>query len=164
MAPHHIAVPVGNILVGDTRGHVEHDDRTLTLDVVAVSQATELFLRASERRGSVRERVPPSPLRRRPAGHTHTRAMAALRKRESGPRVCGDESGPEGRRERERERVCGLKEERERGWRPEEERERVDPRKEERQSSGSPAGTAPLSLSLSHLALVCVPVRRCPRR
>lgn len=40
-------MPVGDILVGDTRGDVEHDDSTLSLDVVSVSETTELFLTGS---------------------------------------------------------------------------------------------------------------------
>mmetsp|Transcript_16212 Transcript_16212/g.31650 ORF Transcript_16212/g.31650 Transcript_16212/m.31650 type:complete len:233 (-) Transcript_16212:18-716(-) len=39
-----IAVPVGHILVGDTRCDVEHDDGALALDVVAIAQAAELLL------------------------------------------------------------------------------------------------------------------------
>jgi len=39
-----ITVPVGDVLVGDTRSNVKHDDTTLTLDVVTVSETTELFL------------------------------------------------------------------------------------------------------------------------
>lgn len=45
--PLQISVPVGDILVGDTRSNVEHDDTTLTLNVVSVSQTTELFLSCS---------------------------------------------------------------------------------------------------------------------
>ncbi len=37
-------MPIGNVLVGNTRRDIEHDDTTLTIDVVSVSQATELFL------------------------------------------------------------------------------------------------------------------------
>jgi len=37
-----VAVPVGDVLVGDTGGYVEHDDGALSLDVVAVTEATEL--------------------------------------------------------------------------------------------------------------------------
>lgn len=39
-----ITMPVGDVLVGDTRSHVEHDDTTLSLDVVTVSESTELLL------------------------------------------------------------------------------------------------------------------------
>ena len=39
-----VAVPVGNILVGDAGGDVEHDDTTLTLDVVAVTETSKLLL------------------------------------------------------------------------------------------------------------------------
>lgn len=37
-------MPVGNVLVGDTGGDIEHDDTTLAVDVVSISQAAELFL------------------------------------------------------------------------------------------------------------------------
>ena len=39
-----VTVPVGDILVCDTRGHIKHDNTALTVDVVAISQATEFFL------------------------------------------------------------------------------------------------------------------------
>ncbi len=39
-----VTVPVWHVLVGDTRGHVEHDDRALALDVVAIAQAAVLLL------------------------------------------------------------------------------------------------------------------------
>lgn len=42
-----IAVPVGDILVGDTGGDVEHDDTALALDIVTVTKATELLLTSS---------------------------------------------------------------------------------------------------------------------
>ena len=41
---HQVAVPVGHVLVGDARGHVEHDDAALAVDVVAVAQPAELLL------------------------------------------------------------------------------------------------------------------------
>jgi hypothetical protein len=37
-------VPVGNVLVCDTRGNIEHDDTALAVDVVAVTETTELLL------------------------------------------------------------------------------------------------------------------------
>jgi hypothetical protein len=37
-------MPVGHVLVGDAGGHVEHDDTALSVDVVSITQATELFL------------------------------------------------------------------------------------------------------------------------
>ena len=37
-------MPVGHVLVGDFGGDVEHDDAALSLNVVAVSEATELLL------------------------------------------------------------------------------------------------------------------------
>lgn len=42
-----VAMPVGNILVGDARGHIEHDDTALTINVVAVTETTKLFLSSS---------------------------------------------------------------------------------------------------------------------
>mmetsp|Transcript_21868 Transcript_21868/g.55963 ORF Transcript_21868/g.55963 Transcript_21868/m.55963 type:complete len:237 (+) Transcript_21868:203-913(+) len=42
--PHNVSVPIRNVLVGDARRHIEHNDGTLTLDVVAITQAAELFL------------------------------------------------------------------------------------------------------------------------
>ena len=40
-------MPVGNVLVGDTGGHVEHDDTTLALNVVTISETTKLLLTGS---------------------------------------------------------------------------------------------------------------------
>jgi hypothetical protein len=40
-------MPVGHILVGDTSGNIEHDDTTLSTNVVTVSQTTELLLSSS---------------------------------------------------------------------------------------------------------------------
>ena len=39
-----IAVPVGYVLVGDSRGDVEHDNGALSLDVVSITESAELFL------------------------------------------------------------------------------------------------------------------------
>lgn len=39
-----LTVPVGNVLVGNAGGHVEHDDTALAVDVVAIAQTTELLL------------------------------------------------------------------------------------------------------------------------
>ena len=39
-----LTVPVGDVLVGDTRCDVEHDDPTLAVDVVSISETAELFL------------------------------------------------------------------------------------------------------------------------
>lgn len=39
-----ITMPVGNILVCDTRGHVKHNNRTLSLNVVPIPKTTEFFL------------------------------------------------------------------------------------------------------------------------
>ena len=40
-------MPVGDILVGDTGGDVEHDDTALALDIVTVTETTELLLTSS---------------------------------------------------------------------------------------------------------------------
>jgi hypothetical protein len=37
-------VPVGDVLVGDTRGNIKHDDTALAVDVVAITETTELLL------------------------------------------------------------------------------------------------------------------------
>lgn len=37
-------MPVGNVLVGDTGGDIEHDDTGLAVDVVAITETTELLL------------------------------------------------------------------------------------------------------------------------
>ena len=42
-----VTVPVGNVLVGDTGGHVEHDDTALALDVVTIAETTKLLLTGS---------------------------------------------------------------------------------------------------------------------
>ena len=42
-----VPVPVGDVLVGDSAGHVEHDDGALALDVVSISQSSELLLASS---------------------------------------------------------------------------------------------------------------------
>ncbi len=39
-----LTVPVGNVLVGDAGGDVEHDDTALAVDVVSVTKTTELLL------------------------------------------------------------------------------------------------------------------------
>lgn len=39
-----LTVPVGNVLVGDARSHIEHDDTTLAVDIVSIPQTTELLL------------------------------------------------------------------------------------------------------------------------
>jgi hypothetical protein len=39
-----VTMPVGNVFVGDTGGDVEHDDPALALDVVPISQTSELLL------------------------------------------------------------------------------------------------------------------------
>jgi hypothetical protein len=40
-------VPVGHVLVGDPAGNIEHDDTALALDVVTVTETTELLLAGS---------------------------------------------------------------------------------------------------------------------
>ena len=42
--PLEVTMPVGDVLVCDTRSHVEHDDTTLTLDVVSITETTKLLL------------------------------------------------------------------------------------------------------------------------
>lgn len=37
-------MPVGDVLVGDAGGNIEHDDTALAVDVVTVTEATELLL------------------------------------------------------------------------------------------------------------------------
>ena len=42
-----VTVPVGDVLVRDAGGHVEHDDTTLALDVVSITETTKLLLSGS---------------------------------------------------------------------------------------------------------------------
>lgn len=42
-----VSVPVGDVLVGDSRGDIKHDDTALSLDVVSVSETTKLLLSSS---------------------------------------------------------------------------------------------------------------------
>ena len=37
-------MPVGNVLVGNAGGDVEHDDAALAIDVVSVTKASKLLL------------------------------------------------------------------------------------------------------------------------
>lgn len=39
-----VAMPVGHVFVGDAGRHIEHDNATLSLDVVSIAQTTELLL------------------------------------------------------------------------------------------------------------------------
>lgn len=39
-----VTMPVWNVLVGDSGGDVEHDDTALAVDVVTISQTSELLL------------------------------------------------------------------------------------------------------------------------
>ena len=40
-------MPVGDVLVGDAGGNIKHDNAALSLDVIAITQTTELFLAGS---------------------------------------------------------------------------------------------------------------------
>lgn len=42
-----VTMPVGHILVRDARRDVEHDDSTLSLDVVSITKTSELLLSGS---------------------------------------------------------------------------------------------------------------------
>lgn len=42
-----VTVPVGDVLVGDTGGDIEHDDTALAVDVITVTETTELLLTRS---------------------------------------------------------------------------------------------------------------------
>jgi hypothetical protein len=42
-----ITVPIGDVFVGDSRCDVKHDDTALALDVVSITETTELFLARS---------------------------------------------------------------------------------------------------------------------
>lgn len=42
-----VTVPVGHILVCDSRGNIEHDDATLALYVITITETTELLLTCS---------------------------------------------------------------------------------------------------------------------
>jgi hypothetical protein len=37
-------VPVRNVLVGDSGSNIKHDDTTLSLDVITISETTEFLL------------------------------------------------------------------------------------------------------------------------
>ena len=39
-----LTVPVGDVLVGDAGSNVKHDDTALAVDVVAITETTELLL------------------------------------------------------------------------------------------------------------------------
>ena len=39
-----IAMPIGDIFVGNSRGDIKHDDTTLALYVIAITETTKLFL------------------------------------------------------------------------------------------------------------------------
>lgn len=40
-------MPVGNVLVGDTRCHIEHNDTALAVDVVSITETAKLLLTGS---------------------------------------------------------------------------------------------------------------------
>lgn len=40
-------MPVGNVLVGNTRRHVEHDNTALAVDVVSITKTAKLLLTGS---------------------------------------------------------------------------------------------------------------------
>lgn len=42
-----LTMPVGNVLVGNSRCHVKHDDTALAVDVVSIAKTTELLLSSS---------------------------------------------------------------------------------------------------------------------
>ena len=42
-----VTMPIRDVLVGDTGGDIEHNDTTLSLDVVTVTETTEFFLARS---------------------------------------------------------------------------------------------------------------------
>lgn len=42
-----VTMPVGDVLVGNTRGHIEHDNTALAVDVVSITKTTELLLTSS---------------------------------------------------------------------------------------------------------------------
>lgn len=42
-----LTVPVGDVLVGDAGSDIEHDDAALAVDVVAITETTELLLASS---------------------------------------------------------------------------------------------------------------------
>jgi hypothetical protein len=37
-------MPVGDILIGDTRCHIKHDDTALSVDIVSITKTTKLLL------------------------------------------------------------------------------------------------------------------------
>lgn len=45
--PLEVTMPVRDVLVRDTRRHVEHDDTALSLNVVSITETTELLLAGS---------------------------------------------------------------------------------------------------------------------
>jgi hypothetical protein len=42
-----LTMPVGNVLVGDAGGDIEHDDTGLAVDVVTIAETAKLFLSSS---------------------------------------------------------------------------------------------------------------------
>jgi len=39
-----IAMPIGDIFVGDSRGYIKHDDTTLALNVITITETTKFLL------------------------------------------------------------------------------------------------------------------------
>jgi hypothetical protein len=37
-------VPVGDVFIGNPRGHIKHDDTRLALDIISITEATKLLL------------------------------------------------------------------------------------------------------------------------
>jgi hypothetical protein len=42
-----LTVPVGDVLVGDAGGDIEHDDTALSIDIVSITKTTEFLLSCS---------------------------------------------------------------------------------------------------------------------
>ena len=42
-----ITMPVGDVLVGDSRGDIEHDNSTLATDIITITKTTKLLLASS---------------------------------------------------------------------------------------------------------------------
>lgn len=42
-----LTVPVGNVLIGDAGGYIEHDDTALPVDIITIPKTSELLLSSS---------------------------------------------------------------------------------------------------------------------
>lgn len=42
-----LTVPVGNVLISDSGSHIEHDDTTLSVDIIAIAKTSKLLLASS---------------------------------------------------------------------------------------------------------------------